>query len=70
MKLASDYKLILRKAWSVRLMALAAVLTALEVILPLFYGDVRRGTFAALSGFVVAAAFIARLAAQKDMGDE
>ena len=36
MKLDHDWKRTLRHAWSVRWIALAAVLTGIEVILPLF----------------------------------
>ena len=48
-------------------MLLAAVLSGLEVILPLFSFHMPPGVFAALSFFTVAAAFVARLIAQKDL---
>lgn len=67
MKLASDWKDVLRKAWSIRLMILAGVLSGVEIVLPLFADALPRGTFAALSGVSVAAAFVARLVAQKDL---
>ena len=67
MKLTDNWKGILRKAWSIRLMILAGVLSAVEVILPLFADSIPRGTFAALSGVTVAAAFVARLVAQQDI---
>lgn len=67
MKLYDNWKDILRKAWSIRLMVLAGVLSAVEVILPLFADAIPRGTFAALSGITVAAAFVARLVAQQDI---
>lgn len=66
MKLIENWRQILRKAWSVKLMILAAVLSGIEVVLPFFSDDLPRGTFAALSGLVVGGAFIARLVAQKD----
>jgi hypothetical protein len=62
-----DWLHIVRKAWSVRLMALAAVLTATEVVLPFFAHTVPDGLFAAFSGVAVAGAFVARIVAQKDM---
>jgi len=62
-----DWLHIMRKAWSVRLMALAAALTAVEVVLPFFAHTVPDGLFAAFSGVAVAGAFVARLVAQKDM---
>jgi len=67
MKLTDNWRGILRKAWSIRLMILAGVLSAVEVILPLFADSIPRGTFAALSGITVAAAFVARLVAQQDI---
>lgn len=67
MKLYDNWKDIVRKAWSIRLMILAAILSATEVILPLFADVIARGTFAALSGVTVAAAFVARLVAQQDI---
>ena len=67
MKLTDNWRGILRKAWSIRLMVLAGVLSAVEVILPLFADAIPRGTFAALSGITVAAAFVARLVAQQDI---
>jgi hypothetical protein len=67
MNLIPDWKIVLKKAWSVRLMLLAGVLSAVEVVLPLFAYDLPRGVFAALSGVVVMSAFVARLMAQKDL---
>lgn len=62
-----NWRNIVRKAWSIRLMALAVLLTVAEVVLPFFAHDLPNGLFAALSGVVVAGAFVARLLAQKDM---
>lgn len=67
MKLYDNWRGILKKAWSIRLMVLAGVLSAVEVILPLFADSIPRGTFAALSGVTVAGAFVARLIAQQDI---
>ena len=36
MKLGDNWRTVLKKAWSVRLMALAAVLTGAEAVLPFF----------------------------------
>lgn len=63
----ADWKRILRKAWSIRLMLLAGLLSAVEVALPFFSDAMPRGVFAALSGLSVGGAFVARLVAQKDM---
>lgn len=74
--LVPDWKAILRHAWSVRLMIVAALLSGAEVALPLLNGllPIRPGVFALLSGLVVAGAFVARIVAQKrirtlDIGD-
>ena len=67
MKLYDNWQNILKKAWSIRLMVLAGVLSAVEVVLPLFADSIPRGTFAALSGVTVAGAFVARLIAQQDI---
>jgi hypothetical protein len=70
MKLASDYRDILRKAWSIRLMLLAGLLTGCEAILPLYQESIPRGTFAVLSMLAITGGLIARIVAQRNMGDE
>lgn len=72
MKLRDDWRLILRRAWSVRLMILAAVLSGLEVALPLLDGFARlpRGVLAVLSFAVTAGALVARIVAQRNMQAE
>ena len=65
MTLVKNWRAVLRKAWSLRLMLLAALLSAIEVALPLFVDAVPRGAFAAISALTVGAAFVARLIAQK-----
>lgn len=67
MKLHSNWKNILRKAWSVKFLALAGVLQGVEVALPLFADAIPRGAFALLSFLSVAGAFVARIVAQKDV---
>lgn len=71
MKFATNWRTILRRAWSVRLMLLAGLLSGVEVVLPLVGHTlpINPGVFAALSGLTVAGAFIARLIAQKDMDE-
>lgn len=46
-------------------MILAGILSGVEVILPFFSEDIPRNLFAVLSFIAVAAAFVARLVAQK-----
>lgn len=70
MKLIADWKRVVRKAWSIRLLLLAGVLSAAEVALPFFGDTLPRGWFAALSALSVGAAFVARLVAQKSMSDD
>lgn len=70
MSLHDEWRTIVRKAWSVRLIVLAFLLSAAEVIMPFFDEALPRGVFAALSGLTVAGAFVARLVAQKGIGDE
>lgn len=65
MRLRDDWRLILRRAWSVRLMVLAGVLSAAEMALPLFAGDMPRGAFAALAALTITGAMIARIVAQR-----
>jgi hypothetical protein len=67
MKLSYNWKTVLKRAWSIRLMIVAALLSGVEVILPFFSGAIPKGTFAALSFLAVSSAFVARLVAQKDL---
>ncbi len=66
-----DWVQILTKAWSIRLTALAFLLTAIEVGFGIFGAPfgIPTGVFAALSGLVSAGAFTARLYAQKEFKD-
>lgn len=71
MKLIDEWDQVLKKAWSARLMILAAVLSGAEVIVPLFSDVMPRGVFAVLSMVTVAGAFIARFVVQENLhGDE
>lgn len=67
MKLYDNWKEILRKAWSIRFMIIAGVLSGIEIILPLFAEHFPRNIFAILSFVFVAAAFVSRLVAQRDV---
>lgn len=66
MRLNAEWKRILKRAWSIRLGILAAILSGVEIILPLFVDSFPRNVFAVLSFFTVVGAVIARLVAQKD----
>jgi len=67
MKLYSNWKEILVKAWSVRFMLMAGILSGIEMILPLFADQFPRHVFASLSFVFVSAAFVSRLVAQRDV---
>jgi hypothetical protein len=60
-KLGDNWKDILKKAWSVRLMIVAAILTGLEALLPFF------AVPKLLMFGLVASGLLARLMAQKDL---
>lgn len=72
MKLLPHWWDVLKRAWSIRLMIIAAVLSGIEIALPLLDGviDIPRGLFAAASGITTAAAFVARLVAQENIPHE
>lgn len=67
MKLYPNWKEIVRKAWSIKFILIAGLLSAGEVVLPLFGDVIPRNVFAALAGFFCFAAFVSRLVAQKDV---
>ena len=66
MRLLPDWKHILKTAWSIRLIALAVILSAVETYFSIFGAPdwMPLGVFAGLSVLVSAGAFIARLYAQ------
>ena len=70
MRLIEGWKHVLKHAWSIRLVLLAALLSGLEVILPMFSDVIPRNVFALLSLLVTVAAFIARITAQPRMYDK
>lgn len=67
MKLYDNWKDILREAWSIRFIALAGILSAAEVVLPMFQDSIPRNIFATLSFGCVSAAFVSRLVSQKTL---
>ena len=70
MKLIDNWKCIVSKAWSIRLILLAGALTGLEVALPLFIDEMPRGVFAGLSMVASIGALWARITAQKNVSRE
>lgn len=69
MTLLPKWREVLRRAWSVRLIVIAALLSGFEVALPFLPLSIPDGIFAAMAVFVAAAAFAARLLAQKGLTD-
>ena len=69
MKLIAEWRQVLKRAWSVRLIIAAGLLSGAEVALPLLPLPIPAGILASLSALTTAAAFVARLLAQKDMTD-
>jgi hypothetical protein len=72
MRLIDDWRRVIKRAWSIRLLIVAGILSGIEVALPVIDGwiTIPRGLFASLSFVVVAAAFVARIVAQKGVSDE
>ncbi len=72
MKLVANWRTVLRRAWSVRLIMIAAILSGAEIALPVLDGylPIPQGVFAAMSALTTAGAFVARIVAQKDIDDE
>lgn len=69
MKLLDDWKRIARKAWSVRLMLAAGVLSGAEAVVPMLGGYLPRRAFAIVVFVVVMGALVARFVAQRSMRD-
>ncbi|MGP4670635.1 DUF7940 domain-containing protein [Agrobacterium salinitolerans] len=67
--LIHNWRQVLKRAWSVRLIVLAAVLSGIEAMLPFIALPIPAGLFACLTLVVTAAAFVARILAQKEVGD-
>lgn len=72
MQLKSNWRDVVKKAWSIRLIALAGLLSGVEVALPLLqdYVPIHPGIFAALSMIIVSLAFISRIVAQENLKDD
>ncbi|MER5173951.1 lysozyme [Thioclava kandeliae] len=72
-KLLPDWREVLLRAWSIRLILLTAVLSGLEVVVSLLDADLLGmppGAFAALAGVISIAATVARLVQQSGIWSE
>lgn len=67
--LVDDWKRIAKKAWSFRLIVLAAGFSWAEWILPTFQDAIPRGLFALLAGITSVGAAISRVISQPRMHD-
>jgi hypothetical protein len=70
LKLRNDWRMILKRAWSVRLMAVSAVFSGLEILVQVFMENppIPRYWFAAVAFLVAVIAPFARLVSQKGFG--
>lgn len=70
MALLPDWKEVLQRAWSVKFMLFAALLSGVEVVMqilePAVAADMPKGLFAALAGLTTAGALVARVLAQNE----
>lgn len=66
-RLIPNWKAVLQKAWSIRLMLLAGLLSGIEVALPFFTDNFPKGIAAGLSLAVTFAALVMRIIAQQDV---
>lgn len=67
MILIEDWRAVLRRAWSIKLIFIAGFFSGLEVAIPFFEWTMPRGLFALLSFVTANGAFVARILAQKEV---
>lgn len=65
MKLLTNWKIVLKKAWSIRLWVLAAVFETAGMVLPVFVDSMPRSAFSLLSLIAAGGGIWARLIEQK-----
>jgi hypothetical protein len=70
MELLPEWKRIARRAWSFRLAIVAALLSGVEVALPLFVDELPRNLFASLAFVAAVGSAWARVVAQSRMHQE
>lgn len=69
MKAIPEWKVTLRKAWSIRFALLSGVFGGVEAFLPLFSDAIPRGLFAGLCVATSLGAVISRVVMQKEIRD-
>lgn len=67
--LVPNWRAVLKRAWSIRLMILAGLLSGIEVALPFFVDEWPRGIAAGASLFVTFAALISRVVVQNGVSN-
>ena len=67
MKLYPNWRAILRKAWSIRLAALATVFSVGQIVIPLYADVLPRNLFAILTALCAAGVILVRLVWQQDV---
>ena len=69
LELIPEWQRVIRRAWSIRLIVIAGILSGCEVALPIIdqVVSIPRGVFAALSGLVTCGAFVSRFVAQENL---
>ncbi len=67
MNLITEWKHVLKHAWSMRLAIVSGLLSGAEVILPLFVDALPRGIFAGLSICAAVGSAVARVVSQPKM---
>ena len=69
MKLVPNAGRVLRRAWSIRFIVVAGILSGCEVALPIIdqVVSIPRGVFAALSGLVTCGAMVSRFVVQENL---
>lgn len=65
MALVPNWPSVLVRAWSLRFMALAGLLSAAEAILPFFSNDIPHWLYGLLTFIAVVAAMVSRVVAQR-----
>jgi hypothetical protein len=72
MRIVRNASAVLRYAWSIRLILLAALFSGLEVAFAVLADNppIPRGLFASLSGLTTLGAFVARFVAQQNVSGE
>lgn len=67
MKLYSNWREILRRAWSIRLAMLATFFSLLQVLVPIYADVLPRDTFAILTAIATVGVIVARIVWQQDV---